>query len=118
MPSTPSAVETGQAGIDLAELRGRNHGVFLPAELPRGDVAGLKGGRAGFDDAADHASGHHLADPEWRCVRSPIAHASAHVGIDREIEPLHEDLAVANIGHGPFFELEVGFGGPAGGTGR
>ena len=111
MPSTPLAVEIGaSAGSTLRSGRAGADGVFLPAEPILDDVADLVAGMVGLDDLAHRAARHDLADSDGRGVGGGIAHAPAHVGIEREIDDAHENLARPGLGHRHLLDAEIGFG--------
>ena len=40
----------------------------------------------GFHDPADSATDHHVSDFHGRRIGRPIAHATAHIGVERQIE--------------------------------
>ena len=77
----------------LRMRRARADGILLPAEPVLDDVADLEAGMVRFHDLADSAAGHHLADADRRRVGSGVAHAPAHVGIERHVDDTHQHLA-------------------------
>ena len=111
MPSTPLAVEIGaSAGSILRSAAPGADGVFLPAQPLLDDVAGLEVGVVRLDHLADRAAGHDLADADRRRVGGGIAHAPAHVGIERQVDDAHEDLAGPGLRRRHFLDAEIGFG--------
>ena len=101
MPSTPLAVEIGASdGVDLAQRRAGPMRVLLPAQPILDDVAHLEVGVVGLDHLADGAAGHDLADADGRRIGRRIAHAPAHVGIEREVDDAHQHLAGPGSGIG------------------
>src|SRR5262249_44654319 len=93
--------------IELAQARAVRDRVFLPAAEAEHDVASgiLRMARA--HDLADGAAHHRLPDLGGLGVRLRPAHAAAHVGIEREKERAHEQLALARLGDRPLRQLEI-----------
>ena len=97
MPSTPRKVESGAAElrVDLA-LAGAVREVVLAPALHADDAIALaKLGVARLDHFADGSAVEHLADLEGRHVRLDVAHAAAHVRVDRHVQVAHQSLALA-----------------------
>ena len=87
MPSTPLAVEMGASdGSILRKVPPPVERVLLPAETVLDDVAHLETGMVGLDDLADRAARHHLADADRGRVGRRVAHAPAHVGVERKVD--------------------------------
>ena len=111
MPSTPLAVEIGASDASTLRMRRAGaDGVLLPAETVLDDVADLEAGMVRFHHLADGAARHDLADADGRRVGGGIAHAPAHVGIERHVDDAHQHLARAGLGHRHLLDAEVGFG--------
>src|SRR5882724_3374512 len=72
-------------------------------------VAGYEAGVIGLDNFANRPAHHDVADIHGIRVRSYAGDAAAHVGIDREVLGLDQDLAFAGNGHGCFYDREIGF---------
>ena len=117
MPSTPTAVEIGAIfGSILARP--------LPSEIacvcqPARDSTMSPLAKAGIvrrDHLADRAALHHAADRHRLGVGRPVAHAPAHVGIEREPDGAQEDFARAGRRHRTFLEAEIGWLGFADGA--
>ena len=109
MPSTPSAVETGAtAGIELAQARAVGQQMGLPAGAAEHDVALLVLVIVGGRDLAHRAGFHHLVDADRLGVGRRIAHASAHIGIEREPFGAQQHLPGSGLRNRKFLEAEVG----------
>ncbi len=109
MPSTPTAVEIGASfGSSLRRPEpSESVCVCQPTRLstmsPVCVFLVVRGG-----DLADGAGFHHLADADGLGVGRRIAHAPAHVGVEREPFRLQQHLTRPGLRHGKFLQPEVG----------
>src|SRR5207247_981706 len=94
-------------GIERPHPGAGRHRVALPAIVADDEVAGLEGRVARLDHLADGAAHHHLAEVDRLRVRASLAHAAAHVRIEREVDRPTEHLAVAGPRHRRLDEHEV-----------
>ena len=78
----------------------------LPTRVSEHHVAHLKASSLRFQYAANGAADHHAADCYRFGVGRPIAHATTHVGVQREVKRLQEHFAVARRGHGTILKAE------------
>ena len=78
----------------------------LPAGVAQHHVAHLKASSLRFQYAANGAAYHHAAHRYRLGVRRAIAHAAAHVRVQREVKRLQEHFAFARRGHRPILETE------------
>ena len=85
-------------GVDLAQLLAVEDGVFLPAAHAEREVAGREFRVVRAHHLADDAAGHDLADADRLGIGLRIAHAPAHVGVEREPERAQQDLARTGLG--------------------
>ena len=99
-----------QRRVDLAHGGAGADGILLPAETVLDDIADLEAGMVRFHHLADGAARHDLADADGRRVGGGVAHAAAHVGIERHVDHAHQHLARARLGHGHLLDAEIGFG--------
>ena len=104
-------------GIDLGQALAVGDGVCLPAGARQHDVALGKGGIVGRDHLADGAAFHHAIDRHRLRIGRPVAHAAAHVGIERQPDGAQEDFSGARCRNGAILKAEVGGFGFADGTG-
>ena len=119
MPSTPSAVETGASGrVELAQARAVGQHMGLPAGAAEHDVALLVLVIVRGRDLAHRAGFDHLVDADRLGVGRRIAHASAHVGIEREPFGAQQHLPGPGLRHRKFLQAEVGRLRLADGAGR
>jgi hypothetical protein len=58
-------------------------------------------------DLAHYAAGHHLAQADIGRVGRGIAHAAAHIGVERQVGHLDQRLAVPRLGHRHFLDAEI-----------
>ncbi len=93
--------------IDLLAGFRRQHGVALPAGIGEDDIARSETRGAGGDHLGDDLAGHHCADLDRRRVGTRGAHPPAHIGIEREVERLQQELALARLGHRYALEFEI-----------
>ena len=93
-------------------------GVFLHAEGTGDVVANSEGGISGCDHAACAQGTHDLTDLDRGDIRPSLVHPAAHRRVERKVEQLDQDLAVARIRDGLLGEGPVAPSGHAGGTGR
>ena len=84
-------------GVDLAQLLAVEHGVFLPAAHAEHEVAGRELRVVRAHHLADGAAGHDLADADRLGVGLRVAHAPAHVRVEREPERAQQHLARAGL---------------------
>src|SRR2546430_1993826 len=82
-------------GLERPRPGAGRHRVALPAIVADDEVAGLEGRVGRLDHLADGAAHHHLAEVDRLRVRASLAHAAAHVRIEREVDRPTEHLAVA-----------------------
>ena len=109
MPSTPSAVVTGaSAGSILYQPLAVRQRIVLPAARRQDEIAGHEIRVVRGHDLADRAAAQHLADLEALGVGSRRAHASAHIGVEREIFVAQEHLARAWLRDRAFDSGEIG----------
>jgi hypothetical protein len=96
MPSTPTAVEIGaMLGSTLARP--------LPSDVALGEAGIVR-----RDHLADRAGLHHAADRHRLGIGRPVAHAPAHVGIERKPDGAEENFTGAGRRHRAILEAEVG----------
>ena len=86
-------------GIAREFLAAIEHGIFLPADNTRHDIAFLETGIVGFLHDRQRAAAHHIADLHRRHVLLHVAHPDAVRGIEREIHRTREELARARLGN-------------------
>jgi len=63
-----------------------------------------------YGDAAHRGADHHRIHRDRRRIGRRVAHAAAHVGIEREMDGTQQNLPCAGHRSRGFFEPEVGFG--------
>src|SRR5262249_46844949 len=83
--------------------------VELPAVAAQNIVALAKGWIARADDRADHPAFHHRADFDRLGIGPDPTDASAHIGVEREIDPADQHLALAGIRPWRVLYLEIGW---------
>ena len=109
MPSTPTAVETGPSfGSILRQPLAVGQRMGLPAGARQHDVALGKAGIVRGDHLAHRAAFHHAADRHRRRIGRPVAHAPAHIGIERQPDGAQQHLALAGRRRRVFLDAEVG----------
>ncbi|MNN36955.1 hypothetical protein D3C81_1508740 [compost metagenome] len=77
---------------------------------PRGahyQIAFLKLGIERALDATDSATGHYIADFYRSGVGRCVAHASAHVGVQRQVKRLEQHLAISQVGQCDPLQAEI-----------
>ena len=79
----------------------------LPARVGRDKIADREVRIVGSSDLADRARDHHLADLDRRRVGRRIAHAAAHVRVEREPDGAQQNLAGTGLRHREFFQAKV-----------
>ena len=72
--------------IDLAQALAVGQRVALPAARAQHDVADVVAGLVGLNDLGDGAALHHAADLDRLGIGRRVAHAAAHIGIERQVE--------------------------------
>jgi hypothetical protein len=81
--------------VDRLERSALRHAPLLPAEGCQHGVAQGETRVLRRDDLADGLADHHLADLDRRHIRFRVAHATAHVGIERQPAVANQNLARA-----------------------
>jgi len=81
--------------IEFHQIVAAGDVVILPAAAGENPVALGEVRVLGFDDAADGTAAHHFTDFYRRRVRWRVAHASAHIGVEGEIDRAQQHLAFA-----------------------
>ena len=109
MPSTPTAVETGASlgSILVSPLPSESAWVCQPAR----DSTMSPLAKPGLFEAITsrhRAAFHHAADRHRRRIGRPVAHAPAHIGIERQPDRAQQDLALAGRRHRVILDAEVG----------
>src|SRR5712692_3923847 len=99
------------AAVDLRGFPGSS--VELPAELRQDVIAFFQFFIPRFDHFTDGLPDHDLADVDALDVALGVAHASAHVRIEREPQVLHQHLALAGLRDGRLFDPEIVLAHPA-----
>jgi hypothetical protein len=99
--------DRGLRRVDLADRVRLEQRKVLPAAIADDEVAGREAVEVGFDHLAHRAAGHHLADRDRRRVRRRVAHAAAHVGIERQIDGAGEQFARPWLRRRALLEPEV-----------
>ena len=97
-----------QAGIDPRELLRLGDRVFLHAEHADDMVAHGDPGIIRRDHAPHGACAHDFADTDRRHVGLALVHPAAHRGVERDVQDLHQHLAVAGCRDRSRRVLEVG----------
>ena len=92
---------------DLAQALAVAGGDGLPAEIARDQIADREARVAGLDDLADDFAAHHAADLDGFDIRLGVAHATAHVGVEREPVAADAQLAVGERCERRFGDAEV-----------
>src|SRR5882724_4842944 len=90
--------------------------VRLPATVREHEIARREGGVARFHHLADGAADHRLSQLHGRRIRLHVVHPATHVGIDREPDGAHEDVALLRLGQRRVDDLEIARLGLAHGT--
>ncbi len=98
----PQIVGQRRAGVggqplEMRRLHGR---VALHADDAVDEIANRQVGAAAVDDPADTGGAKHLAQLHRWDVRADVVHPPAHRRIERQIDHLDHDLAVAGLAHG------------------
>ncbi|KOT02711.1 hypothetical protein DM50_3748 [Burkholderia mallei] len=83
------------------------HGVVLPAGVRQHEIAVAERGHARRDDAAHRSAHHHAAELDGRSIRGRVAHAAAHVRIERQPDRAQQHLARRGHGHRRRFGAEI-----------
>ena len=94
--------------IDLRKPLPVGDRVRLPARARQHDVALGESRIVGGRDLAHRAAFHHAADRHRLRIGRPVAHAPAHIGIERQPDRAQQHLASAGGRHGIFLDAEVG----------
>src|SRR5712692_1736797 len=110
---------------DHAEIAGKRHAaavdpgrfpgssVELPAELRQDVIALFYFFILRFDHFTDGLPDHDLADVDALDVALGVAHAAAHVRIERQPQVFHQHLALARLRHGGLLDPEIVLAHPA-----
>jgi len=116
IPSTPTAVETGASfGSTLRRsLPSESAWVCQPAR--DSTMSPLAKPGLSRRDLAHRAALHHAADRHRRRIGRAVAHASAHIGIERQPDRAQQDLALTGRGRRAILDPEVRRLGLADGT--
>ena len=93
--------------IDLVQALAVGQRMCLPAGARQHDIALGEGGIVGGDHLVDGARFHHAPDRHRRGVGRPVAHAPAHIGIERQPDRAQQHLAVAGRRYRHVFDAEV-----------
>src|ERR1700759_1796239 len=109
MPSTPTAVETGPSfgSILVSPLPAESAWPDLPAGAGEPDLALGKARMVRGDPLTHRAALHHAADRHRRRIGRAVAHASAHIGIERQPDGAQQNLALARHRHRSFLDAEI-----------
>jgi hypothetical protein len=102
--------------IDFANRAAVSDAVFLPSAHANDLVAGVEAGVFRRHHLAGGAADHHLIERLRRGVALRVAHAAAHVRIERQPIVTDQHLSISEIGDRRFNELEVVVRRLAGGT--
>ena len=76
-------------------------------------IPNFKSGAARRDNPSNRAALHRAAQGNWLCIGSHIIHAPAHVGINRKIGKLNQNVVLRWHGHGFGFKPKMVFTGGA-----
>ena len=93
--------------IKLDEALAVGDRVALPAGLAEHQVAGFEIGVLRGFDARDGATDHHLADRDRRGVGRRVAHATAHIRVEREVERAQQQLPGGRRRKHALFKAEI-----------
>ena len=109
MPSTPQRGRQRRFGrIELDQALARNRAVKLPAMAAKDIIARLEGGVARAHDLADDPAFHDRADFDRFGIGACRTDATAHIGVERQIDAAHQDLAVAGVRDRGIGNREIG----------
>src|SRR3989442_880900 len=101
-------IELERAERPHARAAALRHVVGLPAAVGQHEVARPERGVARLHHLADGAADHRLPELDGRGVGLHVVHPPPHVGIQRQPDGAHEDLAVLRRGHRRVDHLEIG----------
>ena len=93
--------------VEARQPVGRQREPALPAAMPADKFACGDALRPAGQDLPDALTLHHLAEPDRRRVGGRIVHPAAHVGVERQPDRAHQDLARRKLRDGDLVELEV-----------
>src|ERR1043165_2866736 len=80
----------------------------LPAGVAEHDIALLELVIVGGGDLIHRPALHHVIDADWLCVGRRVAHAPAHVGIERKPFRLEKHLSWPGLRYGKVLKTEIG----------
>ncbi|MNT52464.1 hypothetical protein D3C72_1894920 [compost metagenome] len=103
-------------GSQPQQARAIGHRVVLPAGLRQHPFARLELRMVGRLDPRHRAAHHGLPDLHRLGVRRRVAHAAAHIGIQRQIDRAQQHLTGARLRHLARFQAEIAVRGLAVGT--
>ncbi len=100
MPRTPSAVDTGAISGRCGAAGTRTRSSTPASAVAEHDVTGVEVRRIRFDHLGHGRPDHDLADLDGLRIGFRVRHASAHVGVEGEIEGAQQNLAFAGASSG------------------
>src|SRR5262249_46532488 len=96
-------------GVDLAHSFAIGDSEFLPTVVAKNQFSLDESRVVGLDDLADGTADHHLAKFCGLGIGSPGAHAAAHVGVQRQVDSVAQELAWGRLGQGRLLQGKVAF---------
>jgi len=94
-------------GIKSGQARAVGEGIALPAAVGENQITGLVIRVPRGFDARDGTADQHITDRDRCGVGRCIAHAAAHVGVERQVERAQQNLTVAGFGNRCFLKVEI-----------
>ena len=94
-------------GAQAQQARAVGHGEVLPTGLRQHPLARLEVGMVGRLHARHGASHHRLADLDGFGIGRRVAHAAAHIGVQRQVHGTQQHLAGAGLRDVPGFQTEI-----------